>query len=405
MARPTSRVSRVLMTGPVAPFAEAYRAELLERGYASLSIVSELRQVARFSRWLDANGLSVAEVSEGRVEEFFEWQRVNWRHRHSWSRPGLRCLLDVLRGLGVLAAEEPAASSPTDELLACFERYLLAERGLAAGTVTLYLNCVCRFVEDLAPDHGIAGLAAGDVTAAVLRESESVSVSATQNFVSGVRWFLRFCFVEGLVGSDLSQAALLVRGRSSSPLPRGISRSDARALLDCCDRRRALGRRDYAIIVTLLRLGLRRGEVAGLRLDDIDWRAGELVVVGKGAREERLPLPADVGEAIAYYLRRGRPHSDRREVFLRSKAPYEPIASGTVASTVRRACRRAGIAEFGSHRLRHTVACEMVKANVPLVRIGQVLRHRSLQSTAIYARVDVERLRSLAAPWPGGAGR
>jgi integrase len=180
---------------------------------------------------------------------------------------------------------------------------------------------------------------------------------------------------------------------------------DSRALLDSCDRRQPLGRRDYAVIIVLLRLGLRRGEVAGLRLDDIDWRAGELVVRGKGAREERLPLPADVGEAIVAYLRRGRPRSGRREVFLRSRAPYEPIASGTVASTVRRACRRAGIAEFGSHRLRHTAACEMVRADVPLLRIGQVLRHRSLQSTAIYARVDVERLRMLAAPWPGGAGR
>ncbi len=406
MARSMSRVSRVLMTGPLAPFAEAYRAELVERGYAPLSVVSELRQAARFSRWLEAGELTVAEVSEARVAEFFEWQRANWRHRHSWSRPGLRCLLDVLRGLGMFVAEEPeVAASPTDVLLARFERYLIAERGLASGTVALYSACVLRFVEGLAPDRGIAGLVAGDVTAAVLRESEIVSVSATQNFVSGVRWFLRFCFIEGLVESDLSRAALLARGRSSSPLARGISTADARALLDCCDRRQALGRRDYAIIVTLLRLGLRRGEVAGLRLDDIDWRAGELVVRGKGAREERLPLPADVGEAIAAYLRRGRPQSSRREVFLRSKAPYEPIASGTVASTVRRACRRAGISEFGSHRLRHTAACEMVKANVPLVRIGQVLRHRSLQSTAIYARVDVERLRALAAPWPEGAGR
>jgi integrase/recombinase XerD len=323
-----------------------------------------------------------------------------------WSRPGLWCLLDVLRGLGVLAAEEPAApSSPTDALLARFERYLLAERGLAAGTVALHLKCVRRFVEGLSTDRGVAGLAAGDVTAAVLRESESVSVSATQNFVSGVRWFLRFCFIEGLVGCDLSRAALLVRGRSSSPLPRGISRADARALLGSCDRRQALGRRDYAIIILLLRLGLRRGEVAGLRLDDIDWRAGELVVRGKGSRQDALPLPADVGEAIAAYLRRGRAGSGRREVFLRSKAPYEPIASATVASIVRRACRRAGIAEFGSHRLRHTAACEMVQADVPLLRIGQVLRHRSLQSIAIYARVDVERLRLLAAPWPGGVGR
>jgi integrase/recombinase XerD len=129
------------------------------------------------------------------------------------------------------------------------------------------------------------------------------------------------------------------------------------------------------------------------------------VVRGNGAREDRLPLPADVGQAIAFYLRRGRPRSRRRELFLRANAPYDPIASGTVASTVCRACKRAGIAEVGSHRLRHTAACEMVKANVPLVRIGQVLRHQSLQSTAIYARVDVERLRLLAAPWPRGAQR
>lgn len=157
------------------------------------------------------------------------------------------------------------------------------------------------------------------------------------------------------------------------------------------------------MIITLLRLGLRRGEVAGLRLDDIDWRAGELVVRGKGGRLDRLPLPTDVGEAIASYLRRGRPVSDRRELFLKGRAPLGPIASGTVASTVRRACRRAGIPEMGSHRLRHTAACEMVAAGVPLVQVAEVLRHRSLQTTAIYGRVDVERLRLLAAPWPGGA--
>jgi site-specific recombinase XerD len=394
------------MTGPLAPFADAYRVELRERGYTVRSTVCELRQVARLSCWLAAGGLAAADLSGVRVDEFLVWQRAEGRYRSHWSRPGLRCLLDVLRGLGVLAMEEPAAAgSPADELLVGFERYLLAERGLAAGTVVLYLACVRRFVEGMAPDPGLAGLVAGDVTAAVLRECESVSVSAAQNFVSGLRSFLRFCFVEGLAHTDFSQAALLVRGRQSSRLPRGIRRADARALLGSCDRRVALGRRDYAIIVLLLRLGLRRGEVAGLTLDDIDWRAGELVVRGKGSRVDRLPLPADVGQAIAAYLRRGRPRSSRREVFLRAKAPYDPIASGTVASTVRRACRRAGIAEVGSHRLRHTAACEMVQANVPLYRIGQVLRHQSLQSTAIYARVDVERLRLLAAPWPAGAQR
>jgi integrase len=234
-----------------------------------------------------------------------------------------------------------------------------------------------------------------------LRESAVVSVGAAHNFVCGVRAFLRFCVIEGLVPVDLSRAALSVGGRRSWPLPRGISRADAAALLASCDRRTGLGRRDYAVIVTLLRLGLRRGELAALTLDDIDWRHGEMVVHGKGGREDRLPLPADVGDAIAGYLRRGRPATDRREVFVRARAPIRPLAAGTISSTVRRACRRAGIAEIGAHRLRHTVACEMVAAQVPLPQIGQVLRHRSLQSTAIYARADIEQLGELARPWPG----
>jgi integrase/recombinase XerD len=164
----------------------------------------------------------------------------------------------------------------------------------------------------------------------VLRESAAVSVSATQFFVAGLRSFLRFCFIEGLVEADLSQAALPVTGRRRWSLPRGITKPDANALLACCDRRSVVGRRDYAVITTVLRLGLRASEVAGLRLDDIDWRAGELVVRGKGARSDRLPLPADVGRSIASYLQRGRPRSKRREVFLRARAPFGPIAPGTV---------------------------------------------------------------------------
>ena len=396
-----------MLTGPLVPFAEAYSAELLERGYTPLTTVNQLRQVAGLSRWMEAGGVSVAELSGERVEEFFACRRAAGCRRSGMSRPGLICLLEVLRGLGVLAGEPAAlARSPIDLLLASFERYLVFERGLAAGTIVGYVTHARWLVEGLG-SGGVAGLSAAEVTAAVLRKADSgVSVSAAQNFVSGLRAFLRFCFLEGLLAADLSQAALVVRGRRASLLPRGISRADARALLDSCDRRRVLGRRDYALIILMLRLGLRRGEVARLTLDDIDWRGGEMVIHGKGGREDRLPLPADVGAAIASYLRRGRPGSERREVFLQARAPYLPIASGTVASTVRRACRRAGIPEIGSHRLRHTTACEMVSAGVPLARIGQVLRHRSLQSTAIYARVDIEQLRQLAPPWPNrGAQR
>src|SRR5215467_190047 len=357
MAGATSRVSRVLVMGPLAPFAEAYRRELRERGYTERSAVSQLRQVARFSRWLPAAG------------------------------------------------EPVPAASPAEVLLAGFGRYLAAERGLAAGTVGGYVSHARRFLDGLPAGAGLAGVCAKDVTEAVLCQSAAVSVSATQFFVAGLRSFLRFCFIEGQMPVDLSQAALPVTGRRRSPLPRGITKPDARALLDGCDRRSALGRRDYAMLMTLLRLGLRASEVARLRLDDIDWRAGELVVRGKGAREDRLPVPAEVGQAIACYLRLGRPASGRREAFLQARAPFGPIAPGTVSSTVRRACRRAGVAEVGAHRLRHTVACEMVAAGVPLAEIAQVLRHHSLQTTALYGRVDLERLRALAAPWPGSVQR
>jgi site-specific recombinase XerD len=395
------------MTGPLAPFAEAYAAELGERGYTPLSAVGELRQVGRLSRWLEARGQGASDLSDDRLAQFLAWQRAGGRHRSQWSRPGLLCLLDVLRRQGVVAAEQPAAAgSPADLLLASFERYLLTERGLAAGTVRGYVEHARWFLGGLASAGGLAGLSAGEVSGAVLRKAASgVSVSATQFFVSGLRALLRFCFVEGLLEADLSPAALAVTGRRRSLLPRGISRADAAALLGACDRRSGLGRRDHAVIIVLLRLGLRAREAAGLTLDDIDWRAGELLVRGKGGRQDRLPLPADVGAAIASYLRGGRPASARREVFLRARAPYEPIASGTVCSTVRRACRRAAIADVGAHRLRHTTACEMVQARVPLARIGQVLRHRSLQSTALYARVDRDQLRLLALPWPQGGAR
>jgi integrase/recombinase XerD len=404
MSRPTSRVSGVGVTGPLAPFADQYRERLKERCYTRLSAVNLERQVAQMSRWLEAEGLGVEQLSEERIEAFVSAQRASGRGPSSLSRPGLVCLLGLLRELGVVAGAVLPTPSPTEALMDSFGSYLLSERGLSAGTIRGYVAHAARFVAGLAPG-GLRHVTPAEVTTAVLGHSAAVSVSATQNFVAGLRALLRFCFVEGLIEVDLSQAALPVTGRRRSSLPRGISPGEAAALLASCDRRTAIGRRDYALLITLLRLGLRRGEVAGIRLEDIDWRAGELVVVGKGARRDRLPLPADVGEAITGYLTRGRPATERRQVFLRARAPFEPIAAGTVASTVRRACRRAGVAEVGSHALRHTVACEMVAAQVPLVQISQVLRHRSLQSTAIYARVDLDRLRLLAQPWPGGASR
>ena len=360
MAVPASRVSRVVMTGPLAGFAEAYVLELRRRGYTPLTSVNQLRQVGRLSSWLATQGVGVAELTRERVEEFLAVQRAVGRHRSQWSRPGLLCLMEVLAGVGVIGAEPPPrTASPTDELLESFAHYLRTERALAAGTVGLYVDHARRFLAGRDAE-GWAGVTSGEVTRAVLERSCAVSVSTAQNFVAALRALLRFGFVHGHMAADLSPTALAVTERRRSTLPLGITHAQARAILAGCDRRRAIGRRDYAIIVLLLRLGLRRSEVAGLTLDDIDWRAGELVVRGKGSRSDRLPLPADVGQAIAAYLRRGRPLSDRRQVFLADRAPVRPIASGTVASTVRRPCGRAGGPALGSHRLRPTAPCVLI---------------------------------------------
>jgi integrase/recombinase XerD len=402
MGKPSSRVSRVLMRGPLAPFADAFRNELLARGYTPLTAVIQVRQAGRLSIWLDEHGLGTADTDEDRIKGFLDFQRAAGRHRSQWSRPGLLCLLDVLRHAGAApAARPPGPASDNDLLLQAFGFHLEAGRGLAAGTVQGYMGHARRFLDGFAPPGGLAAVTAADITAAVLAESGRVSVSAVQYFISGLRAFLRFCFAEGLVPADLSPAVLSMTGRRRATLPLGISRDDAAALLDSCDRSSPTGCRDYAIVVTLLLLGLRGGEAAALALDDIDWRAGEITVRGKGGRSDRMPLPADAGEAIAAYLRDGRPPSGCRAVFLGARAPFSPATTRIVSSTVRRACRRAGIPEIGSHRLRHTTACEMVFAGVPLVEAAQVLRHRSLQTTSLYARADAGRLRELALPWPG----
>jgi len=405
MARPTSKVTKVEVEGPLAPFVAAYRSRLEESGYTPLTIVNELRQVAHLSRWMQAAHLKASDLTTAGLEEFLAPRRVAKGHR-ACSLQGLVTLLGVLANQGVVV-DVPTASPncARDAILARFHDYLLAERGLASCTAAAYVDRARRFVAGCPEDVELVDLTAGEVTRAVQREAARVSVGSTQYFVAGLRAFLRFCFVENLVAVDLSAAALAATGRRRSSLPKGISSGDARRLLGSCDRRRSDGRRDYAVLLVLLRLGLRAGEVAGLMLDDIDWRAGEMVVRGKGRRQDRLPIPVDAGEAITGYLQRGRPRTIRRELFLRALAPAGPLGRGGVSSIVRRACRRAGIAAVGAHCLRHTLACSLVAADAGLSEIGEILRHRGVASTAIYARVDIEALRSLAQPWPGGDPR
>lgn len=295
-----------------------------------------------------------------------------------------------------------AQSERVDALLTGFSDYLREQRCVSSLTVEAYAADVRRFLAHRGR-HGLDGLTAADVTRAIVSEADGRRAPATvRRYAGSLRAFLRYGHLVGLIGSDLSAAAMPVAGRQLSLLPQGLTQAQARGLLHSCDRRRAAGRRDYAMIVLMLRLGLRANEVAALQLEDIDWRIGQVTVHGKRARTDQLPLPTDVGTAIASYLRRGRPATTARAVFIRTSPPAVGVSRSAVSSVVRRASERAGLGSFGSHRLRHATACDMLGAGGSLVEIGQVLRHESLGSTARYARVDVERLRTIARAWPIG---
>jgi site-specific recombinase XerD len=363
-----------------------------------------MRLLARLSRWLQDAGLEVTAVATEQVEQFFSTRRdegyVNLRTPQS-----VAPLLSYLRRVGVLAeAQPPVVAGPVEQLLEQFRRYLLGERGLVDGTVRFYLHVARLFlVERLAAGGlNLTGLTVAEVTGFVTRVCRHRSISSSRQAVSALRSLLRFLRLEALTGLRLEQAVLSVAGWNPS-LPRAIGTGQVQRLLASCDRT-AVGRRDYAILLLLSRLGLRGGEVVALTLDDIDWRAGEIVVCGKGRRRERLPLPADVGEALAAYLRHGRPASESRRLFLRHYAPIRGFAdTGALRSVLARCCARAGLPYASPHRLRHTAASEMLAAGGTLAEIGQVLRHRDAAATANYAKIDLKRLRALARPWPGGA--
>ncbi|MGH3755948.1 MAG: site-specific integrase [Pseudonocardiaceae bacterium] len=290
-----------------------------------------------------------------------------------------------------------------EELLAAYRAYLRRERGLAATTVGAYGKVARLFLSQRSGPDGldVEHLSAGDVVEFVLAQCHQSSVGSAEYVVTALRCLPRFPHVEGWTGQQLAHAVPAVAGGRTG-LPKALDAAQVTALMASCDQDSAVGLRDYAILVLLARLGLRAGEVADPRLADVDWRAGQIEVTGKARRSERLPLPADVGQALAAYLRGGRPRVDDRTLSVRARAPHGPLGAGGVKTVVRGACDRAGLPRVGAHRLRHTAATEMLRAGAPLSEIAQVLRHRSLSTTAIYAKVDLAALRPLALPWPGG---
>lgn len=392
----------VEMEGPLTPWAAELTQQLERLGYAAITVVRLTEVARRLSQHLQerdvrAEDLSVAVINDALAVVARTADGVWGQHPRSVS-----WLIDCLTEVGAMpAGEPPIASWRGRELVERFRTYLLEERGLLEDTVEIYVRAAVEpFLQEY-QDRSLDTLDAGDVTRFVTRRCRNLSYAWSSHTVTGLRSFLGFALLEGLTERPLAAAVPSVARWSGAALPRFLTRRQVEAILATCDRRRAIGRRNYAILVLLTRLGLRSAEVSALCLEDIDWRSGEVTVRGKGNTEERLPLPVDVGEAIAAYLKRGRPRRPEREVFLRAVAPLRGLTSGGVAEVVRTASERAGVGSFGPHRLRHTAATEMLRLGGSLAEVAEVLRHRNIATTAGYAKVDHLALRELAMQWPG----
>lgn len=400
-----SRLYGVRFSGPLEKYAHGFAAELSRQGYKVSGAKGQLFLVAHLSRWLADHGFELTALASPEVAKEFCADRRTEGYTNYRTVKALVPLLAHLRELGLVDPAPVVELTPGQVLLERYRGYLISERGLATATARGYVDAVRSFVAAREVEDGLdlAQLSAGEVTAFVVETCPGQSRGSAKMTVTALRSLLGFLHVDGVLEGSLVAAVPAAASWRLAGLPKGLEPDEVAWLLAAPDRRTRTGRRDFAVLLLLIRLGLRAGEVAALELEDIDWRAGELMIRGKGDRHERLPLPDDAGTALVSYLKRGRPSTAQgRRVFVRVRAPHGPMTTGAVSHVVLAAGRRAGLGTVRAHRLRHTAASQLLAAGAPLVEIGQLLRHRSSLTTAIYAKVDTEALRTLARPWPGG---
>lgn len=388
-------------SGVLAGEVEPYRDWLAERGYTPDSIRLLLRNLSQLGVWLGARGLSGSAICPDDVHAMFAERRRQGRRLVPGAR-GTAALLQFLRECGLLV-EVACEPSPLEKLLVSFCGWLADERNLAASTVLRYENTARRFLIEQALHAGaldIAGLTGADVNAFLLREFARVSAGSAKGRVAELRSLFTFLYVQELTPLRLGTAVPPVGGWRLATIPRLVSLDDVERVVAAFNNATVEGARNRAILLLVARLGLRSVEVARLDLGDIDWRAGELTVRGKARRQDRLPLPCEVGDALSIYLLRRGPYPGSRRVFLTCRAPRCPIKPALVNDVVERGCKRAGVQRFGPHRMRHALAGQLLRQGVGLTAISQVLRHQDLATTAVYAKVDLAALRQVARPWP-----
>jgi site-specific recombinase XerD len=388
---------------------DTYTTLIKERGYSLGSVQNQGRLISSFLTWLQTRRTAIGSLDEAAVQRFLRYPQNAHRTRRSGTAALYR-FLRMLREQGVVPPQKEQPQSPQQRLIKDYERYLLEERGLTRATAANNVPFADRFLSAVSAKYrgsrfAPSQLRAADVTDFVGQQSQELSPGRAQLLVTALRSFLRYLLHQGKIRADLAVAVPTVARWSFSVLPKYLPADSVERVLARNARQNPIGRRDYAILLLLARLGLRACEVVALNLEDIDWENARITIRAKGGRWNQLPLPADVGEALAAYLRHGRPSCSCRRVFIRDRAPRTGFANSIAVSTlVMRALKRAGVdsARKGAHLFRHSLATEMIRRGASLDEIGELLRHRSPNTTAVYAKVDLPALRPLALPWPGG---
>lgn len=394
-----------LRSRPLGLHLDSFASALERARYTPSTIRIKLRLVADLDEWLQRSGRTVTDLNQDGVKVFLAARRRRHR-RHRVDRPTLRHFMEHLQRKGVIAMTPVVAveETPMLKLERRYEDYLRKERGLNAKTIKNNRILVHRFLfEHFGKEPlRLEVLQAADVSRFIIKHRRHMGSKYAQAMVSGLRSFFRFLVVDGKTAIDLTRSLPTVPCWRNATVPKYLSDEEVEQILASCDRRISVGRRDYAVLLLLARLGLRAGEVARLQLDEIDWRAGEIHVLGKGQVRDRLPLLPEIGQALVAYLRRDRPRGSCRHVFLRAIAPRDGFTSPNTVSTIaRRAVERAGLQPpfKGAHIFRHSLATKLLRCGASMAEIAEVLRHRNTATTEIYAKVDIRRLRALARPW------
>ncbi len=396
-----------LRRGPHQSLVDLYAGRLVADGLAPHGVWRSLNVFSGLVNWLAGNGQRLADLDEDMAERYL-CRRAGTQTIQPGDRAALKRLLSTLRQAGAVAPAAATAVTAHGAIFNAFSDYLHRERGLVATSTLRHLPVVRLFLREVCPDGtgDLGRIGPSDVVRFIERHARDGSPGSGQAMCWALRSFLRYLHHKGLNPRPLATCVPSIRRWRFASLPTYLSAVQVQAVLDACDRTTALGRRDYAILLMLAKLGLRASEVATLTLDDIDWRSGEMRIHAKGRQQSRMPLPPDVGAAIVAYLRDGRP-SSCRQVFLRTLAPRIGFASGCAVTMIAKtALDRAGIGGYahrGAHLFRHSLATELLRSGATLSQIGQLLRHQSHDVTRIYAKVDLAALRPLSLPWPGGA--